>query len=176
MRCVTRLLAPSLMALCVLAPGPAPAQSMNIPLIVNRVTTDICGPLMRTGDMTAAIRTAQAQGYQPLEWSRTTIPGSDETPRRIVLDGSSHHIGLLTLSVGRRGLCVIDMAEAGVAQIVQAMAGHTDELGLTLSYDAGAHAPAAAVWTGEGRLAIAAQGLNSPGHALSFIWTRPPAP
>lgn len=164
-----------LLAAAAAAPNAASAQSMNIPLIVQRVTTDICGPLMRTGDMEAALRSAVAQGYLPVDWSKTGDFDPADPPSRVVLDGSARHIGTLTLAGGRRGLCAIDMAEAGAAQIVEAMADHAPGLGLTLVHDAGDHRPAAAVWTGEGRLAVAAPGPNSPGHALSFSWTLPPA-
>lgn len=164
-----------LIAAGIAAPDAASAQSMNIPLIVQRVTTEICGPLMRTGDMEAALRAAIAQGYRPVDWSKAGDFDPADPPSRVVLDGGARHIGTLTLAQRRRGRCVIDMAEAGAAQIVEAMADHAPGLGLTLVYDAGDHRPAAAVWTGEDRLAVVEPGRDSPGHALSFSWTRPPA-
>lgn len=171
-----RYAVPILLAACAVAPGAASAQSMNIPRIVDQVTTGICGPLMRSDDMAAAVRAAMAQGYRPVKWSGPGEFDPSDPPSRVVMDGSNRHIGVLTLRLGRRGQCVIDMAEAGVAQIAEALADHADELGLTPVLDAGERRPAAAVWSGEGRLAVAAPGLDSPGHALSFSWSRPPAP
>lgn len=156
-------------ALFTSAPGAASAQSMNVPLIVHRVTTEVCGPFMQSDDMAAALEAAMAQGYRPVDFD----PG--DPPPRVVLDGSARHIGTLTLGLSRRGLCAIDMAEAGVAQIVEAADEPLAALGLALAFDGGEHRPGAAVWTGEGRLATAGPGLATPGHALTFSWTRSPA-
>lgn len=158
-----------LAAACALAPGGASAQSMNIPLIVHRVTTGICGPFMQSDDMQAAVEAALAQGYRPVGFDPR------DPPSRVVLDGSARHIGTLTLASSRRGLCAIDMAEAGAAQIVEAADEPLAALGLSLAFDGGELQPGAAVWTGEGRLALAGPGLATPGHALSVSWTRSPA-
>lgn len=164
-----------LTALFALAPGAASAQSMNIPLILNRVTTEICGPLMRTGDMAAALRTAMEQGYQPVDWFKSDDFDPADLPRRVVLDGSARHIGTLTLATGRRGQCAIDMAEAGVNQIVERSSENLSALGLTLVYQGGEGRNVAAVWTGQGRVAVAQPGLTSSGHMLAISWDRPSA-
>ena len=93
-----------------------------------------------------------------------------------MLSGDASHIGTLTLARGRRGQCAIDMAEAGVHQIVERSEEHLSALGLTLVYQGGEGRNVAAVWTGEGRVAVAQPGLTSPGHMLAISWDRPVAP
>lgn len=159
--------------LLTLAPGAASAQSMNVPLILQRVLTQICGPLMQTDDMAAALRTAMEQGYRPVDWSKTDDFDPADPPRRVVLSGDASHIGTLTLARERRGQCAIDMAEAGVNQIVERSEEHLSALGLTLVYQGGEGRNVAAVWTGEGRVAVAQPGLTSPGHMLAISWDRP---
>lgn len=166
----------TLSALLALAPGAAAAQSMNIPLILQRVLTEICGPLMQNDDMGAALRAAIDQGYRPVDWFKSDDFDPDAPPRRIVLDGAARHIGTLTLAHGRRGQCAIDMAEAGVHQIVERSQDELSALGLTLVYQGGEGRNAAAVWSGEGRVAVAQPGLASPGHMLAISWDRPPRP
>ncbi len=163
-----------LSALSALAPQAAMAQSMDTRRIVADVTTEICGPFMETGDMEAALQAALAQGYRPVGWNGAGDFDPAEAPSRVVLDGSGRHIGILTLAKERRGVCAIDMAQAGVAGIVEAAREPVTSLGLTLAYDAAEHRPAIAVWTGEGRLAVAQPGTMSSGHVLIFSWSLPP--
>lgn len=162
--------------LLALAPGAASAQSMNIPLILHEVLTEICGPLMQNDDMTTALQAAIDQGYRPVDWFKSDDFDPADPPRRVVLDGDRGHIGILTLARGRRGQCAIDMAEAGVNQIVQHSSENLSALGLTLVYQGGEGRNATAVWTGEGRVAVAQPGLASPGHMLAVSWDRPVEP
>lgn len=170
-----RYAALTLSVLLALGPGAASAQSMNVPLILRRVLTEICGPLMQNDDMAAALRTAMEQGYQPVDWFKSDDFDPDDPPRRVVLNGDARHIGTLTLALGRRGQCAIDMAEAGVNQIAERSQEHLGVLGLTLVYQGGEGRNVAAVWAGEGRVAVAQPGLTSPGHMLAISWDRPVA-
>lgn len=157
-----------------LAPAAASAQSMNVPLIVNRVVTGICAPLIATGDLQAAVRAAREQGYEPTDWSKDGEVLADGFPSRVVLDGRTRHIGVLTLVVGRNSQCTIDMAEASLTRIVETAGDELSEIGLTLVHDGQSARPGAAVWRGEGRLAVAQPGRDSPGHMLTISWDRPP--
>lgn len=163
----------ALIGLCTLTAAPAAAQSMNIPMIVHEVTTEICGPFMQGGDMAGAVRAAMAQGYRPMEWSSSRPFDPDSPPSMVVLDGRAAHIGTVTLSGGPRWRCAVDMAEATAGQIAEAAAEPLSALGLTPVLDRAGQRPAVVVWTGDGRQAVAAPGVQSRGHALTFSWIRP---
>lgn len=162
-----------LTAVCALAPGAASGQSMNIALIVQEVTTEICAPLMQDDDMAAAVQAALRQGYHPLEWTGGGGFDPADPPPRVVMDGRAAHIGLLTLMRGRRGQCSVDMAEATVGRIVTAAAQPLSDLGLSIVLDRSGQKPAVAVWAGDGRQAVAAPGQHARGNALTLSWDRP---
>lgn len=153
--------------------SPGSAQSMNVAMIVHEVTTEVCGPWLRGGDMAGAVKAALALGYRPVGGEDREGFDPDAPPTSLMLDGRARHIGVMTLISGSRSVCSVDMAEATVARILSAADLRLEEMGFELALDRTNQTPALAVWIGEGRQAVAGPGVHSTGHALTISWRRP---
>lgn len=146
-------------ALVLVGAGPVQAlaqpsvQSMNVPVIVREAVGGVCAPLMRSGDVAAAIAAAETVGYIQTADSHLDLAGGRPNARVILRKG---HSGRLTISLDYgRVLCSVGIHEAGAAQIADHAAPILGELGMVSVLDVrGGGEPEVVVWRGQGRQAV----------------------
>ncbi len=140
-------------ALALVGANPAQAQSMNVPEIVREAVGGVCAPLMRSGDVAAAIAAAEVQGYVQTADSSQDLDSERPNARVILRKG---HSGRLTISLNYgRMLCSVGIHEAGAAQIADQAAPILGELGMVSVLDErGGGEPEVVVWSGQGRQAV----------------------
>ncbi len=136
-----------------LSPVAAAAQSMNVPVIIDEVVGEVCAPLVRDGDVAAAVSAAEALGYVQTDESSVDLDHSMPNARAILYRS---HRGTVTISLDYgRVLCSVGIHEGGVGQIADLAAPFLRELGMTSVLDVrGRGEPPIIVWRGEGRQAV----------------------
>lgn len=149
------------------ATTPAAAQSQNVPLITATLMEEVCVPFVETGDMAAAIRAGQAEGYRIVEQSpdnqaRATDP--DAPPAWVEMARSQSGRFILSKRWAR-GYCAIGLAEGGIARIDRAAEPSLTALGMTRVLNAPEGPTGIVVWRSEGRQAVIA---GSP-HAVPGV-------
>lgn len=126
--------------------GPAAAQSMNVRVIVQTVTAEVCAPFARRADVAAAIQNAERLGYRVIE------SGGDR--RRAVTLFRQHH-GTIRVSLSDgQGLCSIGVEEGTVAQVAAAAEPGLKALNLVPAIDDREGRPALSVWRGAALQAV----------------------
>lgn len=152
------------------APESAVAQSMNVPLITERVVRDICGPFIATGDMWPSISAAQRFGYGVAHvWPDTLRVGAasrQPEPTEIEMRGS--HVGTLRMRRAYGLLtCSVGISEGGAGRIAEAAEPHLRALGFEPILDDREDPLAISVWRGAGRQVVVSRSTEfRPGSEL----------
>ena len=145
----------------------ASAQSQNVPLITSTVMERVCVPFVETGDMAAAIRAGQAEGYRIVEetpdnQARETNP---DAPPSWVKMAKSQGGRFILSKRWARGFCAIGLAEGGIERIDRVAEAWLTGLGMTRVLNAPDGPAGIVVWRGEGRQVVIA---GSP-HAVPGV-------
>ena len=167
----------ALAALALGAAQAAQAQSMNVPLITERVVRDICAPFIETGDMWPAISAAGSAGYRVVQvWPahiRVGAASAQPEPSEIELRGD--HAGTVRMR-DEYGLlaCSVGVPEGGVGRIAAAAEPHLRTFGYAPALDDRSGATALSVWRGGGRQAVIARSTEfRPGAELVMTGPAP---
>ena len=153
--------------LTLLIAGPASAQSQNVPLITATLMEQVCAPFVETGDMAAAIRAGQAEGYYVVEESpdNQALATDPNAPPDWVEMARSQSGRFILSKRWARGYCAIGLAEGGIARIDRAAEPWLSGLGMSRVLNDPAGPTGIVVWRGEGRQAVIA---GSP-HAVPGV-------
>ncbi len=141
---------------CAAAPA-AQAQSMNVRLITERVAGEICPPLLKDGDMYAAIGAAERAGYAVSYILPTTIRygAADRQPEPIFVEMEGSHRGILRLrnQYGLR-VCSVGIHEGSVERIAETVEPYLRAFGLEPVIDERQGPLAISVWRGPDSQAV----------------------
>lgn len=155
--------------------APASAQSMNVPEIVDTVLSQICVPYAETGDVVAAVTTAQSLGYR-LDEDESAVLLDRSLPSAMVRLNRRHH-GTVTLELSYgNGMCSVGIFEGNPANMSPATAPHIARLGLqpVLVSQEGQPTTDIAVWrNGTTQLVISRSPYFSPGSELVLSFRLP---
>jgi nucleoside permease NupC len=155
--------------------APASAQSMNVPEIVDTVMGQICVPYAETGDVVAAVTTAQSLGYR-LDEDESAVMLDRSLPSAMVRLNRRHH-GTITLELSYgNGMCSVGIFEGNPANMSPAAAPHIARLGLqpVLVSHQGQPTTDIAVWrSGTTQLVISRSPYFSPGSELVLSFRLP---
>lgn len=167
----------ALAALALGAGSAAQAQSMNVPLITERVVRDICGPFIDTGDMWPAIAAAGRAGYGTVHVRppHIRIGAADAQPEPVEIELRGAHAGTLRMR-DEHGLlvCSVGVHEGGVGQIAEAAGPHLRALGYAPVLDDRSGALALSVWRGGARQVLIAPSTEfRPGAELVMTGPAP---
>lgn len=155
--------------------APASAQSMNVPQIVDTVLGQICVPYADTGNIVAAVTTAQALGYR-LDEDESALM-LHESPPSAMARLSRRHQGTITLELSYgNGMCSVGIFEGDLSNMSPAAAPHVERLGLqpVLVSQEGQPTTDIAVWrSGTTQLVISRSPYFSPGSELVLSFRLP---
>lgn len=156
---------------CAVAPA-AHAQSMNVPLITERVVGEICPPYLAGETMWGPIARAEGFGYEVRHISPSSIQvgaaNRQPEPRDVELYG--RHAGTIRLwTNGRERFCSVGIHEGAVGQIAEIAEPLLQAQGYEPVLDDRERSVAVSVWRAPGRQVVISRSAEyRPGSEILF--------